>query len=411
MAKGGNNRGFTLIELLIVVVVIATMMGILFRLAGVGGDQKARNVTITRMQKLEFALSGYYAAFGSYPPVQLHGSRDIFCGVSDYGVQYTDTTDSGVKKLDWARVRAACLSQPVAVEFPLNQHNSETMLKMFRDANSSLSSVNVLKDGSKGSFPDSKAIKKAKGTLWQKTQQFKFGVLSFLLPRYLFMLEGPNWMYDGAEESDQWNSQNDLRTIFNFENGRPLYSMKGKNGGVGGSGWQAMQEDTQQNQNSQLSKFEERWQYKRLLMQPSQAVCARWMQAFDGLIYGGRIFFGVNTMVDHNEDYARSAPGGGGLLDSMWRPVYAPSHDGKPTAGSGGNTYMLDEMTIVDGWNEDLFYYSEPPYQSYRVWSAGPNGKTIPPWVDFESADMKNVREEGARWIADDIVGLSTPAN
>ena len=87
MAKGGNNRGFTLIELLIVVVVIATMMGILFRLAGVGGDSQARNNTITRIQKLEYALSGYYAAFGSYPPVPLHGSRDIFQDVNSHGVQ------------------------------------------------------------------------------------------------------------------------------------------------------------------------------------------------------------------------------------------------------------------------------------------------------------------------------------
>ena len=54
-----------MIELLIVVVVIATLMGLVFRLAGVGSGQAARNTTITRMQKLEFALSGYYAAFGS----------------------------------------------------------------------------------------------------------------------------------------------------------------------------------------------------------------------------------------------------------------------------------------------------------------------------------------------------------
>ena len=73
-----KKNGFTLIELLIVTVVIVTLMGIVFRLAGVGGDSRKKSLTQSRLQRLENALSGYYAAYGSYPPVPLQNrSRDI----------------------------------------------------------------------------------------------------------------------------------------------------------------------------------------------------------------------------------------------------------------------------------------------------------------------------------------------
>ena len=81
-----KSRGFTLIELLIVTVVIVTLMAIVFRLAGTGGESTRRAKTLARIQKLSNALSGYYAAFGSYPPVPLQGrSRDIYTQVDAYG--------------------------------------------------------------------------------------------------------------------------------------------------------------------------------------------------------------------------------------------------------------------------------------------------------------------------------------
>ena len=124
------KRGFTLIELLIVVVVIATLMGIVFRLAGMGGDSKARGITIRRLQSLENALSGYYAAFGSYPPVPLHGVRDIYRKTSDEGIQHQDDTEDDTSSLNWNYVRTACRAQPVAAEFPFN---AKTMEKYFAD--------------------------------------------------------------------------------------------------------------------------------------------------------------------------------------------------------------------------------------------------------------------------------------
>ena len=84
-----KSRGFTLIELLIVTVIIVTLMAIVFRLAGTGGESTARAKTLARLQKLSNALSGYYAAFGSYPPVPLQGrSRDIYRKVDNYNSDY-----------------------------------------------------------------------------------------------------------------------------------------------------------------------------------------------------------------------------------------------------------------------------------------------------------------------------------
>ena len=79
MKRDTNRGGFTLIELLVVTVVVVTLMGVVFRLAGAGGDSRKKAVTIDRLQRIENALSGYYAAYGSYPPVPLQGrSRSIY---------------------------------------------------------------------------------------------------------------------------------------------------------------------------------------------------------------------------------------------------------------------------------------------------------------------------------------------
>ena len=76
------KRGFTLIEMLIVVVIPATLMGMVFRLSSIGSDSDRRTKTIVRIQRLENCLSGYYAAFGSYPPVKRHGSPDPYLSVN-----------------------------------------------------------------------------------------------------------------------------------------------------------------------------------------------------------------------------------------------------------------------------------------------------------------------------------------
>ena len=71
----------------------------------------------------------------------------------------------------------------------------------------------------------------------------------------------------------------------------------------------------------------------------------------------------------------------------------------------GSQKTVLNCATVKDSWHRDLFYYSAPPYQSYRVWSAGPDGKTFPPWIPLESLSSTD-REIVAGWLKDDIVGI-----
>ena len=81
------KKGFSLVEMLIVVTVLVTLMAITFRLGAIGGTSSYRNTTVSRLQRLENCLSGYYAAFGSYPPVPLQGrSRSIYTRVDENGV-------------------------------------------------------------------------------------------------------------------------------------------------------------------------------------------------------------------------------------------------------------------------------------------------------------------------------------
>ena len=121
------------------------------------------------------------------------------------------------------------------------------------------------------------------------------------------------------------------------------------------------------------------------------------MQALDGAILGGRMFFGVDTNEDHDERAAFDVSG-------QHAAIYSPNKNSNND--SYNNLYMLDRMTIRDGWGYDLYYYSPPPYQGCRVWSGGKNVHTIPPWVELSQLDASQ-RKTAAEWMADDIVHLS----
>ena len=86
--------------------------------------------------------------------------------------------------------------------------------------------------------------------------------------------------------------------------------------------------------------------------------------------------------------------------------LYIHIPNGYSSGGGSGDKYLLNCMTVRDGWHTDLYYYSDPPYQSYRLWSAGGNRKTFPPWCDldeFDSSEINTIRD----WISDDFVHLS----
>lgn len=394
-----KKKGFTLIELLIVTVVIATLMGIIFRLAGVGSDSRRRAITIRRMQCLENCLSGYYAAYGSYPPVPLQGrSRSIYAPVDTFGVQKSGDERQG--SLDPKRIHNACRAQPVAALFPPRNtaERSQAMQKLSEACIHYLGSgknpvtkyknkFDVIKNtGHFEAKSDSNWGESSSGG--DSMQLFQFGLMSFLLPRYFFMFTGPKGFYDGHSGKNQWSVNNQLPS--RLDTGVPWQNWDSIRKIMGGDDKEGRITDHQAGMISNLT---------------SQSVCARWMPNLQGIVTGGGTFYGVNTGCSENDDYYFSIPGFDNGIE--YGELHVHSRNGYAgEGGSGGDLYILDCMTVRDGWHLDFYYYSEPPYQSYRLWSAGPNRLTFPPWYDinnFNATEISTIKG----YIADDFVHLS----
>jgi len=264
------KKAFTLIELLIVVAVLVTLMGLMFKLGGLGGDSYRRTRTITRMQKLENCLSGYNAAFGSYPPVKLYGSRNINSRVDEYG-HGMQTGESGEPNwgdegLAWEQVRAACLAQPVACRFPFPDGPYNDLIR-------GISTEMKRRAGETGNayykkYWGNERIKKKlqagfesvnmnAGGLdhtavdWGDLQLFQFGVMSYILPRYLVMMNGNSQFYGNFR---QWTVNNEMPS--DPYNGRPIGE------------WAQLRELVVSGNMTDLAK---------VANIPSQSVCARWM--------------------------------------------------------------------------------------------------------------------------------------
>lgn len=381
--------------MLIVVVVLVTLMTMTFRLSSLGGDSARRNQTIARLQRLENCLSGYYAAFGTYPPVSVHGSRNPWLTVSDHGIQNkrgeenrsiwgwdAEKFRAGIGQAEemkaWEQVEAACRAQPVDCAYPFPDQYGDYIeaksdqLKQYVSTTSGLSErmKRVLSAG----FDD--GVTKNIGrfsqyqdkTEWTDLQLFKFGLLSYLLPRYLVMMNSKESLY---KDYAQWTAQNSLPC--NALTGEPF------------SGWDEVCRKSTNNDRTELAK---------VANIPSQAVCARWMANLEGMVnaqHGSLSVFGVNLTSGENTFAPHSikilAPGG---------------YDKDSTSGQ----YLLDSCTVWDGWDQDFFYYSPAPYQNYILWSAGKNGRTFPPWIAREELDSAANKCVGA-WIEDDIVSMS----
>ena len=364
------KRGFTLIELLIVTVVIVTLMGLVFRLAGSGSDSRARAETISRLQKLSNALSGYYAAFGSYPPVPLQGrSRDIYTevdgsGSMGYGIQRgAEHRNPGTFNKN--QIEAACRAQPIAAVCPYMRGGGEdiaiqTMSEVFH-----IGPYKALADYSGfASSPD-----------WSENSTFMFGLMSYLLPRYQFMLDGIKGVYNNSP-NDPWEANNRLPFLMD---GDRL------------SNWNKVQEAFGVGEYSGRSSNTEMDQKRTMLENlPSQAVCARWMPNLAGIVVTVPVvshtkFFGIDT----NDPHDHGNPSG------KWCVIGENGADGTPI-------YAQMKKTVLDGWGEELYYYSPPPYQSYHLWSSGPNKRTFPPWYDKAQLSSDKIKSVNG-WIADDI--------
>ena len=83
--------------------------------------------------------------------------------------------------------------------------------------------------------------------------------------------------------------------------------------------------------------------------------------------------------------------------------LYAP---GGGSSDTTSDQYVLDSITVLDGWWNKFYYYSPPPYQSYTLWSGGANNRTFPPWISRDGMDAKANQCIGL-WTEDDIIHMS----
>ncbi len=368
-----QSSGFTLIELLIVTVVIVTLMGIVFRLAGVGSDSRAKSKTQARLQRLENAVSGYYAAYGSYPPVPLVRSRDINLAIYKTGVakdsqQKVNLTSPSAE--DKRQIDLACRAQPLAALYPFFMYDGD---RAGRKGKAEKLVDAIVKDKE---WSGDYKVKNINGLINQGATLFQFGLLSFLMPRYLFMLQGDPAMYD-ENPHGQWTKNNQLPC--RIDTGQTYDS------------WESIQEFLYREGGRQASLISNL---------TSQAVCARWMPNFEGIVSGGYEFYGVNTS-DSDWPFLSGSTYDGTPGYKKWLRVFYPG-DGDSESGH----YLLNGMTVADGWGHEFYYYTDPPYQSYRLWSAGANGYTFPPWLDLDSFNQSEQRTI-TEWTKDDVCHLA----
>jgi len=396
------KRGFTLIELMIVIAVIVTLMAITFRLGSIGAESGARTTTITRMQRLENCLSGFHAAFGCYPPVKLHGNRS-FEGQEE-------SINWGNEGQAWKWVQKICKTQPIACRFPLPGYMSDSIKETsdliaeavgsgeYEDVFNSEDMRNWASSGFRSAGDASvegrlQAFKNS--VLWDELRLFQFGVMSYLLPRYIIMMGGGK-NADGEdsfkfEDYAQWSQNNQ----------RPCDPFTGSD-----VEWRTVYQWIQAYREKEDSGIDSEGAVK-FQMIPSQAVCARWLPNLENLCYSSTRFppiFGVNV-IDSSGTVFSGIMGASQKLEFIVPRIRAAtfSPDGD---GSYRDQYVLGELTVYDGWNDEFYYYSRAPYQSYTLWSAGPDSKTFPPWIAEDKLSSQEI-ELKAKWTKDDITHMS----
>jgi len=414
------KRAFTLIEMMIVVAIIAVLMTITFRLTKASKEDNARTETILKLQKVENCLSGYYAAFGSYPPVKLHGSRDFRLAVDNFGDQ--DSSQQAKSGLDWGQVQAACRSQPFGCEYPPEGSADEGSREINAIKEWSKGIAKLVNEGYTHYQPDSwrhgyaftgseltaaradefpRAFSDSKNPLsdWnQGVRLFKFGMMSYLLPRYLFMMRSTEGWFgeDNQGICLQWSGNNSM----------PSDPIEGKSYSEiqegGATGWELVRNRADSEDKSESEAKLDRVHVENI---PSQAVCARWMPNLDRLCVttaGDETFFGINIS---NHAWTGDLDNGwveAGNEKGAYPPNIVPVH--RLPSGSGG-VFCNGCITIKDGWDRELYYYSPAPYQSYIVWSSGPNRETFPPWVSMDELSTSE-RKTAMEWKADDLMEM-----
>lgn len=82
-----HRQSFTLIEMLVVIVIIAILMGIVYRMSALVGEKSARARAVKDLELLKMCLESYYAAYGKYPPT---GNRFVSGHTNDGGFYPTE---------------------------------------------------------------------------------------------------------------------------------------------------------------------------------------------------------------------------------------------------------------------------------------------------------------------------------
>ena len=389
------KKAFTLIELLIVTVVIAILSSIVFRVTSSAGASEARQKTINRMQRLENCLSGYFAAYGSYPPVAVHGSRNPFYELNDKGNQKLNESPN-MSELNWKSVKKACQAQPVMAKCPDDGDNDAdggvgggSKAKLLSDAVQQLMSQVPEFNEKHHDCAATKGFDAGNAARWlsdEGSQGFQFGLMSFLLPRVVVMMTGPKRVYN---EGKIWTDNNTLPC--RFSTGVPYES------------WGDLRDIALGKQGDATEKVQ-------LELIPSQAVCRRWIANLEKSCSLWNIPstpFGVDLWEE--DESGAKVP----LYDPRAPEAIAEDllFSGNQAEDGQSNPALPNKVTVKDGYGEEFYYYSPPPFQSYRLWSGGANKKTFPPWVTDDQIQTDSQLQRHAskihEWIADDIVHMS----
>jgi len=317
---------------MIVIAIIGILIGTTFKLMQVAADSKSRAVTRARLERLQNALSGYYATYGMYPAVPLYANPNP--SSTDNA---SESTGSSVASGTQESAQAAACAQPVGFEYPTPVWMDKQIPILFYPQN--VISLNTAIGSLSATDGD-----------WNKYKGFKFGLMSFLLPRVEIVghpNNGNNAPLRDVYQKAQWMNNN-------------LSSR------VPGSS------------NQDIAILLQNLEKQRVI---ENEACIRWLPCFEGIL---RSFAGGVLGVSLNGDV-----GGGHRMATRQM--------------QGGPLVALAFITITDGWGREFFYHSAPPYQSFIVWSAGPDGLTYPPWIPSTDATYKSLKAQN--WTKDDIVG------
>lgn len=256
-----KRNGFTLIEMLVVVVIIAILAGIVFRLFGAGNTAANRSETTRTLELVACALEEFRAEYGKYPPVARVPDKFPERHQPDYDPEWSK------------EVKNAKTYQPFQYEFPMDKGTDSNQMNLFN------------------SLPRSDEV-----------IVFRFGLMSYLTCRI----------------KDRGLDSTNIKGIFNKSSNKKIVEDPSK------SHWYC--------ENANLNEYGVPEDSPREIRFAERVEpYLKDIKAGDWVIYPHDRY---NTDYPHTNNSAR----------------------------------------VYDAWRNDLNYQSFPPYDSYLLWSNGPDG-------------------------------------